>query len=123
MSNFYAFRNRHASQHIVSLVHLPSNSEILRLTESELKEVYEQLGEYIKTLPTPHPYAELMKQYAEDAATRQNPWVLWEYNNGTGWRELNTHPSWILSSKYRRKETKGHKNTNLMTTMHVASSV
>ena len=102
MNRFYVHQSPYnTSRHIISVGGL---TQIL--TESELKEMYEQLGKYIKTLPTPHPYAELMKQYAEDAATRQNPWVLWEYNNGVGWRELNTHPSWILSSKYRRKETK-----------------
>lgn len=105
MNRFYVKRS--PCKNIISLVYLPSNEAILVLTESQIKEVYEQLGEYIKSLPTPHPHAELMKQYAEDAAARRDPWVLWEYDNQEeGWNALNTHPTWNLNYKYRRKEIK-----------------
>ena len=107
MHNFYVEHNPYdASPHHVIWVNGLTYTTYA-LTESELKGVYEQLGEYIKTLPTPHPHAELMKQYAEDAATRQDPWVLWEFNDtGIGWYDLSKHPSWKSNCKYRRKEIK-----------------
>lgn len=51
-----------------------------------------------------HKHAEAMKQYAEDAATQDRPWVSWEYSNiAGGWLSLRGHPSWDTTAKYRRK--------------------
>ena len=52
-----------------------------------------------------HVHAELMKQYAEDAMTTNEPWKLWEYDPCKGgWRSLSDNPVWDVYCKYRRKE-------------------
>ena len=57
-----------------------------------------------------HIHAELMKQYAEDAATHEEPWKLWECKNGDvseDWYLLDSNPIWSPLVEYRRKvETK-----------------
>lgn len=50
-----------------------------------------------------HVHAELMAQYAVDARETNEPWKLWEIDNGSGWVRLNKPPSWYESIKYRRK--------------------
>lgn len=50
-----------------------------------------------------HVHAELMARYAEDARETNEPWKLWEVDNGSGWVGLNKPPSWYESIKYRRK--------------------
>ena len=53
-----------------------------------------------------HVHAELMKQYAEDAATHKNPWVLWEcrsLNVSEDWCLLDSNPIWSPLVEYRRK--------------------
>lgn len=52
-----------------------------------------------------HIHAELMKQYAEDAAETDKPWERWEFNpdaKDVGWIALSAHPSWNEESSYRR---------------------
>ena len=52
-----------------------------------------------------HIHAELMKQYAEDAMTTDEPWKLWEfYSNHGYWTTLTDNPLWYANSKYRRKQ-------------------
>jgi len=52
-----------------------------------------------------HIHADLMKQYAEDAMTTDEPWKLWEvYNEVHGWYTMQSNPSWYNHIKYRRKQ-------------------
>lgn len=57
-----------------------------------------------------HPHAELMKLYAEDAASTNYPWELWEVRNtlendgANDWKGLRTHPTWNLLCEYRRRD-------------------
>ena len=55
---------------------------------------------------TKHIHAELMKQYAEDAMTTNEPWKLWEIYNKTynKWHKLQANPAWFEHIKYRRKQ-------------------
>lgn len=52
-----------------------------------------------------HIHAELMKQYAEDAAKSETPWKNWEFTYGSDnfWESADWHPSWDIGCKYRRK--------------------
>lgn len=58
---------------------------------------------------TAHPHAELMMEYAKDAATNEEPWKLWEcYVSDHGqWMQCYTSPRWDSSHQYLRK-TKTH---------------
>ena len=51
-----------------------------------------------------HPHAELMAQYAEDAAKTDKPWLLWEYLKpaGVAWIDCQHNPCWISDRNYRR---------------------
>lgn len=55
-----------------------------------------------------HKHAEAMKLYAEDAATTDKPWELWEFNHKKecSWYALIDHPEWDFNHNYRRKEVK-----------------
>lgn len=48
-------------------------------------------------------HAEAMKQYAEDAAIHEFPYMLWQYNITGEWHDLMKHPEWDYNTKYRRK--------------------
>ena len=50
-----------------------------------------------------HVHAELMKQYAEDAAVMERPWENWQANSGNGWTSTADHPKWWTTASYRRK--------------------
>ena len=53
-----------------------------------------------------HIHAELMAQYAEDAAETDNPWERWEatiFDSTVEFRSLFAHPEWSADRKYRRK--------------------
>ena len=53
-----------------------------------------------------HIHADLMKQYAEDAMTTDEPWKFWEVfsrYDGT-WVSMDDSPAWNINVKYRRKE-------------------
>jgi len=54
---------------------------------------------------TKHVHAELMMQYALDAAETDKPWERWEFTDDSScWlSSLNTHPSWYPDFNYRRK--------------------
>lgn len=63
-----------------------------------------------KTLKA-HKHAEAMKLYAEDAATTDKPWELWEHLYGTygdeeDWCDLENNPTWSENRCYRRKVVK-----------------
>jgi len=52
----------------------------------------------------PHPHAELMAQYAEDAKETDKPWERWEVLGNNGYSiMLLSHPTWHPSVVYRRK--------------------
>lgn len=56
--------------------------------------------------PTPHPHAENMRLYAEDAASCEKPWEKWEFRAempSAAWVNLRHHPRWELYGSYRRK--------------------
>ena len=55
----------------------------------------------------PHPHAEAMMQYAEDAEKFDKPWLQWEMqgDKGGAWMEMTNHPSWLHDFEYRRKAT------------------
>lgn len=52
-----------------------------------------------------NPHAENMKLYAEDAATHERPWELWETGDeyDEEWHALGAHPCWFKDARYRRK--------------------
>lgn len=50
-----------------------------------------------------HIHADLMKQYAEDAANHEFPYIFWQYNITGEWHDLMKHPEWDFNTKYRRK--------------------
>ena len=53
---------------------------------------------------TGHIHAELMKQYAEDAAETDKPWEGWEKQLAGGlWVACPVHPDWHARQSYRRK--------------------
>lgn len=56
----------------------------------------------------PHNHAEAMKLYAEDAATTDKPWELWEfsYKEESHWYPLSNHLKWDSNYNYRRKAVK-----------------
>lgn len=56
------------------------------------------------TMNIPHKHAANMLKYAEDAATTEQPWLLWEARNFTqdSWVQLPTHPKWYDGMHYRR---------------------
>ena len=51
----------------------------------------------------PHPHAELMMQYAQDAMETDKPWERWQFADGYDWHPLTSNPMWGASAKYRRK--------------------
>ena len=55
-----------------------------------------------------HKHAEAMKLYAEDAATTDKPWKLWEvsYKEGANWYPLSKYQNWNSKYNYRRKAVK-----------------
>lgn len=54
---------------------------------------------------TGHIHAELMKQYANDAATYKRPWELWECRGSCDyWEGLENNPHWYTDQQYRRKQ-------------------
>lgn len=59
-------------------------------------------------MSVPHKHAELMLEYAKDAAKTNEPWKLWQVllNDATEWSSVSTHPVWVLSCEYRRKPVK-----------------
>lgn len=51
----------------------------------------------------PHHQADLMMQYAQDAAGTDRPWELWEYFiPNEGWLQCTSHPRWGVYN-FRRK--------------------
>lgn len=52
-----------------------------------------------------HPHADLMRQFAEDAAQHPRPWELWEYRapDSARWANLTTIPHWSPDVQYRRR--------------------
>lgn len=53
-----------------------------------------------------HKHAELMMQYAQDAAETCAPWERWEryFEGWAQWHECFEHPHWSPLFKFRRKE-------------------
>lgn len=52
----------------------------------------------------PHPHAESMKLYAQDAMETDRPWERWECSdNQENWVDFITHPVWLHDLYYRRK--------------------
>jgi hypothetical protein len=51
-----------------------------------------------------HKHADVMREYAEVAATREDPWVEFEcMYEGLDWGAVGGHPAWGETVKYRRK--------------------
>lgn len=51
-----------------------------------------------------HKHADLMMQYALDAAETDKPWKRWEVRDYSGnWTDLVSGPSWSVNLEYRRK--------------------
>lgn len=52
----------------------------------------------------PHPHAENMRLYAEDAAEIDKPWERWEFSfMSDPWKQCIQHPNWQGITEYRRK--------------------
>lgn len=52
---------------------------------------------------------ELILQYALDAQTHAEPWLLWEVYDSNVWFPLFSHPKWRKNNQYRRKPIDGTK--------------
>ena len=53
---------------------------------------------------TSHKHAAAMRQYAEDAAGTEEPWLRWEMSDdGEYWTECSEHPRWEGLMQYRHK--------------------
>lgn len=54
---------------------------------------------------TAHIHVNSMLLYAQDAATTDKPWELWEWSlsNKNDWTVCAGHPTWAERRKYRRK--------------------
>ena len=51
-----------------------------------------------------HKHANLMMQYAQDAAESVTPWEMWEYKlHGEPWSPCENHPTWSENIRYCRK--------------------
>lgn len=51
-----------------------------------------------------HKHADLMMQYALDAAETDKPWRLWECRNSNGmWLQMAGNPNWSVGLEFRRK--------------------
>ena len=52
-----------------------------------------------------HRHADLMLEYAQDAAKTDKPWELWEArpSDAPTWKTLADNPIWRVSVEYRRK--------------------
>jgi hypothetical protein len=56
-------------------------------------------------MSAPHKHAELMLEYAQDAAKTSEPWKLWESKfDCDDWETLGSNPTWLKSFEYRRKK-------------------
>lgn len=57
--------------------------------------------------PKGHPHAELMAQYAQDAAETKTPWERWEWcadeDDSDNWEPCRQSPAWSVNAKYRHK--------------------
>lgn len=53
----------------------------------------------------PHRHAYLMMEYAKDAMTRPDPWLLWQWRSHPLeiWADLEDNPVWDFAHRYRRK--------------------
>jgi hypothetical protein len=49
-----------------------------------------------------HKHADAMLEYAKDAQTTKEPWLLWEYCRDYTWYDLNSNPQWAEDIQYRR---------------------
>ena len=50
-----------------------------------------------------HVHAELMLEYAKDAAEIKDPWTRWGFRKVKGeWTQLTSHPKWDTKTKYKR---------------------
>jgi hypothetical protein len=64
---------------------------------------YRRVPEVTATAKTPHPHAQSMKLYAEDAAETDKPWERWEFRYPTRtqeWSALNSDIYWVRSFEY-----------------------
>ena len=62
------------------------------------------IADYVEV--TGHVHAELMAEYAKDAAKSTEPWKDWEMTDSfdtTSWISCTGHPGWISVLNYRRK--------------------
>lgn len=67
------------------------------------KSPYDLVADFVESAG--HPHAELMLEYAKDAATMVEPWKNWENKSkfNDTWFGCQFHPEWKAESKYRRK--------------------
>ena len=62
------------------------------------------VADYVEV--TGHVHAELMAEYAKDAAKSKEPWKDWEMTDSfdtTSWISCTGHPGWVSVLNYRRK--------------------
>jgi hypothetical protein len=52
-----------------------------------------------------HKHAQLMTEYAKDAAETDKPWRRWEFrtHDEEPWMQCSRHPEWDIKHGYRRK--------------------
>ena len=63
------------------------------------------MATYMYPKNQPHPHAELMAQYAEDAKETDKPWERWEMWSEVNqkWQSICCHPPWHPKREFRRK--------------------
>ena len=79
-----------------------AESAAWRAEADDLIELLQETGEWI--IPA-HKHAELMRQYAEDAAETDRPWERWLFSEGEAYQFKNCRrqPEWRPYYSYRRK--------------------
>ncbi len=75
------------------------------LLRKEAEDLHKKLGEYLDSLPKPHPHAELMAEYAKDALETEYPWKRWEKELKSEWTTCHANPVWNVDIRYRRKQS------------------
>lgn len=97
--DFYYLKITHTDNIVVGILY---SYELQELREVTKDEVLEMLGE---TKPTAHPHAELMLQYAQDAAETSEPWRRWQSKlpRHAHWNDRTSQPLWDTEVEYRRK--------------------
>lgn len=80
-----------------------------KITLDHAIKLRDELTAIIDAQPKPHVHAELMAEYAHDAAKTNKPWEYWEFKTASDrfWCSCTNSPAWRTATSYRRKPRGG----------------